>query len=299
LGVLAGYGGYGNPPIELDGIGYSAANVQAEILAGPLINLPDSPDRQYEAVIGHFDPERSRKATTTCAKCAIEREVKTYKGVEYYAWGEDFQNHLRTRLVAPAFDELGRGGRLAFFDRYVLRTLSSAGIEQMIDAQAGNGSLGLHPDYIEIARKMDSLEAVGVFISCATQSREFGMAWLDRLDLMPQNSPGVQSLRRVWDPQSSEPLLRPYDVVATGWGVDADGIYMALVLVHKREESARQNVGLLLRRIAEASMSDGTKWSAEFSDVEVRSEGRSLVAKMRVHEAWRFIEEGEPLLLHE
>ena len=118
--------------IRPSSVGYGLDDVEGEITAGV-------PPSTYEAIIGRFDPAASRIAISNCSGCP-QAEIESYRGVEYYAWGEDFEQDLRARLQPPAFDELGRGGRLVFAESYVLRALWTAGIEEMIAVQE-SGSL--------------------------------------------------------------------------------------------------------------------------------------------------------------
>ena len=65
-----------------------------------------------EAVVGRFDPEATRRALAACTVCP-DPVVNEHQGLEFYSWGEDLELDLNMRLHPPAFDELGRGGRIA------------------------------------------------------------------------------------------------------------------------------------------------------------------------------------------
>ena len=76
--------------------------------------------------------------------------------------------------------------------------------------------------------------------------------------------------------EAGGPLLRPFNAYATGAGIDENGPYMALTLVHADDASAEENAGLLLRKVEEGtSLYAGVLWS-EFIDIdtsEVRAKG--------------------------
>ena len=81
---------------------------------------------------------------------------------------------------------------------------------------------------------------------------------------------------------------------------------MAVVLVHGNDSAARANVGLLRQRIQESvSLQTGQPWvgSLGIEEVEVRSQGRVLLTKLRgerVANNWlNFVFMSDPLLLHQ
>ena len=89
---------------------------------------------QLELVKGSFDPDDSRQALDRCDRCPPP-DRQEHMGVEFYSWGE---GHLDNRWLPPAFDGLGRGGRIAVLDSFVLRTSETAGIKALIDVHVGN-----------------------------------------------------------------------------------------------------------------------------------------------------------------
>jgi len=288
LTFISGIDQYGSVVIQPSTIGYGFGHVDAEASAG-------KPPETYEAIAGRFDPKASEKAIAACKDCPAA-EVGTHKGVKYYAWGGDFQQNLRGRLSPPAFDELGRGGRTAFFDRYVLRTNWTAGIQQMISASKGEGSLGANADFKAMAENLASLGAYEIYLSNQTQSSAYGLGLIGQLGSASQ----IAELRKLWQPASSEPRLRLYTLLGVGEGLDAKGPYLALVLVHPTEQAAKENVDLLKKRIAVAVQSRGTKWSEVITSADLRAEGKLLIGRLDGYRGFTdFIFAAEPLLLHE
>lgn len=110
-------------------------------------------------------------------------------------------------------------------------------------------------------------------------------------------------------------LLHPYQAVGTGRGQAPDGGYIAIVLVHPHEKSAKENVGLLRQRVEGTPHLSYSKPWREIVDIErmeIRTEGRVLLAKPRLRGeefagAWSVAgsialfpySNPDPLLLHE
>lgn len=100
------------------------------------------------------------------------------------------------------------------------------------------------------------------------------------------------------------PLLRPYLAFGTGIGLDAEGEYMALVLVHSTADAASENVGLFRQRIEQAaSWVSRTPWRELAKPIEIRAEGTTFLAKLRGTEMtrrWlRWFFQRDPLILHQ
>ena len=214
-----------------------------------------------DVVRGRFDPQATGKALESCSECEPPSREE-YGGVSYYSWGEDYAFNPQLRFAPPAFDEIGRGGRIAVLDEYVFRTLGTSDMKALIDAGPNEGaSLANVEEFRLLAGGMTRLGAYTMLLSDDVE---------------------------VWDADSyaaeGGPWLRPYDAFATGAGKDEHGHYMALVLVHADDASAEENVGLLRRIIEEeGSLLYDTSWS-DYIDVErsvIHAEGRVLLAKLR------------------
>jgi hypothetical protein len=258
-----------------------------------------SPPRQLYGARGRFDPDAVADRLAACAECPPGTRVD-YGGQRYYAWSDDFRQSLTQRLTPPAFDTLGRGGRIAVMDEFVLRANWTEGIEQMIDATRRTGPLGSladDPDFGLVAKGLDDLGALAAFMTDVTQGPERAEEMVGQVLQSDQRAP----MERAWFPPPEEPVLRPYVVAGIGPAVDEDGQYSALVLVHESAAEAQANAELLPRRIAgAASAFDRPAWSEIFTDVETEVDGRVLKAKLRGSAVWFGLLDGAtPLFLHE
>ena len=92
-----------------------------------------------DVIRGRFDPQATDKALESCSECETPSREE-YGGVSYYSWGEDYADNLQLRFAPPAFDEIGRGGRIAVLDEYVFRTLGASDMEALIDASLNEGA---------------------------------------------------------------------------------------------------------------------------------------------------------------
>ncbi len=74
--------------------------------------------------------------------------------------------------------------------------------------------------------------------------------------------------------------MRPYQAFGTGRGLDANGRYIGVVLVHSNEELARENAALLRQRIEETlNLAHSKPWreTVDLESMEIRAEGRLLL----------------------
>ena len=233
---------------------FDVRNMDQSIIAGP-------PRTALDVVRGRFDPQAADEALGTCSECpAPSREE--HRGIPFYSWGEDYAGDADMKFAPPAFDSLGRGGRIAVLDEYVFRTLGASDMKALIDANRNEGrSLADVEEFRLLAGGMSRLGAYSMLLSDDVE------VW------------GLEA-----ESAEAGPRLRPYDAYAVGAGKDETGPYMALVLVHADDTSAEENVGLLRRTIEEGSSTwYDAPWS-DFTDVdrlEIDAEGRVLMAKLR------------------
>ena len=162
----------------------------------------------------------------------------------------------------------------------------------LIDASLGRRpSLADAEEFGLMAKELSKLGAYSIFLSNDTQS----MSDLDSLTVTLAGEPGAYDLlvnddemRRkykvfFWDSggrsvrvQLDSPLeevqqirqclqqspLRPYQAFGTGRGLDADGRYIGVVLVHTNEDLAGENAVLLRQRIEETlNLAQSKPWS--------------------------------------
>ncbi len=284
-------------------LGSDIRNEDQTLVAGV---LPE----QMEVLRGRFDPTAFDRALSTCSgECTPPDTQEEYKGVTVHSWGEDFESDLTKRLAPPAFDQLGRGGRIAVQDSYVFRTVWTDGMKALIDASLDKRpSLADWEDYRLVTQGMSELAAYGMFLSDQTQGFEQMLEAIAEGFSMTMND---QVCLRVGAEVQRQPMLRRYQVFATGVGKDEMGNYTALVLVHSDEGSATENAVLLRKRIEEVTsgvrVGSTLKTWAELFDtnrIEVDVKGRVLLAKLRPTERtppyWLdWVLQQDPLLLHE
>jgi hypothetical protein len=253
----------------------------------------------YEAVSGRFDPEAAERAISECADCPPPVREQ-FEQVPYYSWGEDFEARLSRRLAPPAFDTLGRGGRVVVTEQYVFRTVWTEGIQQMIAAWRLGGSLRDSESFQQMAQGFARSNAYNLYITDRTQGPEMA----SRALASAREARDPDQLRMVeaaWSPPPGVAVLEPYILPGAGLGRDSAGEpFTAIVLVHTTEQAANDNVELLRRRVAEARSARADKpWSEVFSSAEIAAEGVVLVAALRGSLVGAsFLLMRDPLLLH-
>lgn len=273
--------------------GLDLSSVDQAVEAGGL------PERYY-AVRGRFDPKQADSLLSDCEGCSRPLERGEYLASKYYSWGADAAIDLELRYSPPAADQLGRGGRLFVEDEYVLRTIWTRGIEEMITALHAGASLAADEDFRLAARGLDEMAVVTALISDFTQGPQLSEAGRS-CSVGPTGYADCDAMRVAWNPPANTPVLRPYLLMALGEGLDgARQPFLAVILVHASEADARQNMELLRGRIAETrSLSSGLPWSTHFETVEVVVDGRVLTARLVGSSPGVALWPWDPLLLHE
>lgn len=255
-----------------------------------------------EVAWGRFDPGATAQALASCTECPPP-DIDNYNDVSFYAWGEDGQGSLRERRGPPAFDHLGRGGRIAVSSDYVFRTVETPGMKALIDSRNGEGqTLADVEDFRLLVQTMSSPGAYTAFFSNQTYKISIEEASGDRPPLAW--SPEVHE--KLKEEIGKSTLLLPYLAFATGAGVDDAGPYMALALVHSDEETAEENGRRLRKRISESSdYPELQVWKDSLEESTFRVEGRVLSVIMRGDGptySWRllaFLWTPPPLIPHE
>ncbi len=255
-------------------------------------------------LMGRFDPAATDSALVACGECPSPERV-TYRGVPYYRWGPDFEIGGELRLSPPVFDQYGLGGRWAIRDHAVLRTVHTLGIEMAIDASLGHRNLGQDVNFRLLAQGLHELGVHAAFMTDETQggtAREAVIGMIGRFTGSVNGRPGdIDRLEGLLLEQG--PQMKRYLAAATGLGRDARGDFTAIVLVHAGADAAEENIGLLRARIRDASsLYSGDSYSLLFEEVEIRSEGRVLLAKLYGEDTRFFLQfwgQGDPFLWHD
>jgi hypothetical protein len=177
---------------------------------------------------------------------------------------------------------------------------SSCDAQQPADGDTiGGPSLATDARYRLLAEKLTALGTYTALFSADTEP--YVPAQLAQKIAGPDAT--VEEVQRQRGRLEAEPLLRPFEAFATGAGVDADGHYTALVLVHADGETAQANVQQLRARIAAgASWLAGQPYTELIDGATISAEGPLVIAKLRTRSAglWFGLPAAtDTLLLHE
>jgi len=281
-------------------LGFTRDDVTAAIIASA------GPPLEYQAVYGTFTAEDIETAAKT-GPLQEYLEIKTHNGYEYFSWGEDMGIHMSPEWRSN-IRNLGRGHRLAYVDGFALWMIWTEGIDDMIDAYAGNiPSLADREDYQLLAAELKKMDTVTAFFSADVLSvGELS----ERVNTDYTGSAFEEAI-------NNEPLLKPFISFATGAGEDKDGRFMVIILVNPDEKTAKANVSLLEARIKEAETYPhitnpdmrNKKWTDDgaIESMKITSKGHLTIAKLysEVISSWKYFHyygtQGpySPLLLHE
>jgi hypothetical protein len=265
------------------------------------VYVPVPPPRLYQAVRGRFSQDDIDSAVHAGPMNEM-LEVVSHGGREYYRWGEDFGINVTMRSgVRP----LGRGHRLALVDDFIFWVLWTDGIQEMIDAHDGTiKPLADIEDYRSLAGALAEMDTVTAFFSSESQSQSRVQEVYEDIIDDPANNERRQTLVE----EIQRPLLlKPYQAMATGAGIDDKGYFMAIVLMNPSEVVARDNTALLEERLGEAkNVAAMREWSGLIESMEIEVDGRLTLARLYGEACtyWASFQVTgerpyEPLLLHE
>ena len=251
-------------------LGFSIGDVEQSIRVekGPIT---------LEVVRGRIDPEVTENSLNLCVECE-EPEIREHRSVNFYIWGEDLQGDLNKILHPPAFDRVGRGGRIAVLDSLALRTVETDGMRNLIDTYLDrHNSLADDPD---LALAAGALERQGVYSAVLWVEVAYFYApnICDRLDYCDEDE-----LAEALGIYLDEVGFRDsYNLLGTGVGNDEKGFYTVLAFIYENEKAAHANVSAFEESLAKGvSMESGQPWSEIFPEGEAWTEDRVLVARLR------------------
>ncbi len=267
---ISGYTRESMTQLEQKYLGFGVVDVERSILAG-------EPPYTLEAVSGRFDPETTDASLAACAECD-KPEVQEHLGVKFYSWGADYTPDLKKRLQPPAYDVLGRGGRIAVLDSVVFRTLGTAGMRSLIRTYGGNrDSLADDPD---LALAAGALQKLGAYSALLVGDVERFTDPLDSL-LSAEEQAQLQKMRDQLQMEAGT-TSEKYSVLGAGVAKDSDGFVTILVFVYEDEGAASRKVQDFEERLANGqSMLTGQPWTEYFPESEVWNDGRALIARLR------------------
>ena len=210
-----------------------------------------------EAVVGAYDPEITRARLAECADCMPHQEV-VHRGHPYYSWGEDFKGNLRERFSPPAYDHLGRGGRMSVQPGRVFRAVSYRGDSNPYRRNHRNAADSLW-DSEEMRLVAQAMADLGAYAAAYTEA-DMSLAALvplyekQRFRIISNKSKPQQqeySVSRMTDP----PALLPFRAIASGIGLTSldKPTHVFWVIVHDNHETARANAARLAARLRRGS----------------------------------------------
>jgi len=212
--------------LAVSSFGFGPPHVDQWVYALPVagFNLP------FYVALGPFEQQSILGHLESCALCAAADASFAYEGWEIRAWGEegDIGIHQRLRWQPPFFDSLGRGGRLAFRDGVVARTLLLEQLQMVMQADAGEVvSLADLPEWRAMAERLDQ---VGAYSAYATSYR---------FDALDRNG----KLR------TEGPFISPYLLFASVSAAESsEGLPVRALVLYESEEDALDNAERLRER---------------------------------------------------
>ena len=267
---ISGYTDYAVTQLQNRGhMGFDLGNVDQSISIG-------EPPKTLEAVRGRFDPDATGAALRQCSECP-EPDRLEHLGIEFYGWGEDSEVDLSMSHHPPAFDYLGRGGRIAVMDSHVLRALETQDMRGFIASyRAEADSLADNPDLALGAQILDELGAYSALL-IGERLEQFAMGFE-----LGTNCLTEEACNRVKAHFDESDALDKYEVLGAGVGFDDGGLFIGLVFIYTDQKVAERNVEILRDRLATGvSVWSLRPWSEFFPETLVWHEGNGLVAKLR------------------
>ena len=279
-------------------LGFVKADVDKTIYAG----IP--PMASYQAVYGRFDRPKIDNAAKN-GPYQVVPEIVDYNGYQFYSWGGDNQISLSLRTpVRP----LGIGNRLALINNFLFWVPKTNNMQDMIDSYTNKKeSLADIKSYQRLAGTLAEANTFRAFFSSVSYSLDNIKEQYKSVFAQPENmsDPVKRFIEEVQRTDIS--LLKPFEAIATGVGIDEKGYYLIIALYNSSANIAKQNATLLKQRIEQsAEIFSGTKWQDISSETKVSYAGQVTTAKLYGEAAnyWdEFAIQGfgmlQPLVVHE
>jgi len=205
-----------------------------------------SPPATVTILYGDFDEGAIATAVNSDPAWSADLEDAEHGGVQYYTWLEDFRQNLdRTSAARP----LGRGGRLALYEKMLVWSLWTEGLTSTIDAATDAApSLADRANVGELTWVLDDRNAYYLVLFAAEPGEEVDV---------------------------------PAAFLAESGGVDSDGPFMLLVLGNADHAAAEENEGFLRSHIESGRDVQGNPLAQRIDSIDVESIGPLTVATMR------------------
>ncbi len=279
-------------------LGFVKNDVDKTIFAG----LP--PIFYYQAVYGRFDRNKIDSAVKT-GPYKITSEIVTYQGHEFYSWGGDREVNPEMRTpVRP----LGRGNRLALVDNFIFWVSTTDQMHEMIDSYDNSiDSLADIKSYQRLAGTLANASTFRAFFSSATYSLDNIKASYKSAFEQPEDLSDTVK-RFLAEYQNPDiPLLKPFEALVTGVGIDEKGYYLVIALYNSSTGVAKDNAAILKQRIEQTvEPNSGKKWQDISTETEISYQGQVTIAKLygEASKHWNEFavigsEMVQPLVMHE
>jgi hypothetical protein len=242
-------------------IGYDVTCVDAEINNIADFNNTSELDLLVGA-IGRFDPHASGNALNDqdeWSSRTIEQLVcEDYRNITIYSWENGTQWRLADSSSNPNPCIRDAARPLAVSERQLFIGESVDDIKSMIDASLDKASsLADVPEYALAAQRMFDLKVFGAIISDHTLANSY----------------------KFFPASSITPKLKKFLTYSVGGGRDAQGGFVALVLVHDDADAAKENVSLLEQRINNTLQQSG-ELDELIHDITIWREDKVIISKI-------------------
>lgn len=274
--------------IQTEYVGYDATYVDAEINNINLLpqrgleELDFDPDLMV-AAIGRYDPQATSDALSNkdeWPSWVIEQfAIENHRNIPIYSWHNGTEGYFKDSFSPPHLDIQGVARPFAVSVGHLFTANDVKVVSSMIDAYLDKApNLADVPEYALAAQWMFDLGVFGATISDHTLANNY----------MYSLAPSIT------------PKLKKFLTYSTGGGIDEQGGFIALVIVHDNSHLAEENVSLLEQRIAN-TLQQSEELSGLIHNTKIRLEGRVIISKIYTNSEtlWGGIIESYGLLIHE
>ncbi|MGI9657722.1 MAG: hypothetical protein ACR2OD_02345 [Gaiellaceae bacterium] len=239
-------------------MGFSILDLDAELTAG---SAPET----FQLLEGDLDFGRLESAAQDDEIWSSQLTVPEYAGVDYLAWGEDFEVDLANRSAAR---QLGESLRIGLVDDRLVWVKSTGLMESAIDVAAGEASSLADVDVLAgLAGVLDDAGAYTGFLSA-----DSALFALPAPDIAESLDPSVLELSG---------LGAAYVGLATGATVVDGAPGLILAIAHADSTTATANASRLETTLREGrSAETGQPWSDLIQIEEILVEETLVIARL-------------------
>lgn len=243
--------------------GFGLADLDGSISAG-------LPPTTYGVVTGRIDPAAVDRATGSTGW-----QRRKSHGVPTFAAGQNGKIDINAPPGPLDLSPVKRSIRFAVRDRHVLWTSTDEAIGQMISADLGRThSLARVSSLRAVGSELDRL---GAYTGVLSTQRVL----LSRVLVESVFTGSIAKAKKFMAKYGAHFLL-PYAALGLGWGRDARSGYLAVALACGTPALARAEARLLRTMVTKGySFMRKQRWSAVFTNADVRVDGTTVLARLR------------------